>query len=571
MPQPKIFVNMIVRDESPIIERCLSALNPHVEGFVIADTGSVDDTKAKIRDLLGPKAIVVDHEWENFGANRTRAIHEATQRMGPVDNAYLLVIDADDEIHFDEDFAWPEDGAHVYSIEHRMGTHTWWRPQLFRANLPWRYEGVVHEFPTCGGKATNTGKVGKCFVEIHHDGARRRTMGTEEKYLQDAKMLEDSLDRDPDDSRATFYLGQSYRDAGHIEDAINAYERRYKMTGGFDEERWYSKYQIGLLRLRQQRTREAILHLRQAFKMRPWRSEPLLAMARAYRMQRQWIDAHMHAATAVTLERPNRELLFVEADAYTWRPLDELAVACAALGRKDQAAAFNRELLRYPNLPEDARIRIERNLDSCLPFPLRLWEEDVADELQDQCEDLRDRHQALHAAYVEKVSTEAMALSLETAAFAIALAEQLDNPTTLDTGSGFSTAVLRSEGLSNVAVDDSSEWLERTREFLSDHELRCDELYLWQNHGENPVPDGPFDVVIHDLGNMNTRGMTLPDVWDRVAPGGWLILDDMHMAPYRNKVTAFFRRVDAEVYDCSEFTTDHFGRFAWAARKPNAS
>ena len=42
----RLCLNMIVRDESAVIERCLASVRPHVDHWVIVDTGSVDDTRA---------------------------------------------------------------------------------------------------------------------------------------------------------------------------------------------------------------------------------------------------------------------------------------------------------------------------------------------------------------------------------------------------------------------------------------------------------------------------------------------------------------------------------------------
>lgn len=46
---PRICLSMIVRNESAIILRCLESAAPWIDGWVIADTGSTDDTMDIIR------------------------------------------------------------------------------------------------------------------------------------------------------------------------------------------------------------------------------------------------------------------------------------------------------------------------------------------------------------------------------------------------------------------------------------------------------------------------------------------------------------------------------------------
>ena len=41
---PKICLNMIVRSEAAIIERCLASVAPYIDSYLILDTGSDDGT-----------------------------------------------------------------------------------------------------------------------------------------------------------------------------------------------------------------------------------------------------------------------------------------------------------------------------------------------------------------------------------------------------------------------------------------------------------------------------------------------------------------------------------------------
>jgi len=90
---------MIVKDESHVIERCLSSVAPLVDYWVIVDTGSTDGTQQKIKDFFDRNGIPGElHEipWVDFGTNRSKALELAQSTVYD----YSLMIDAD-EYKFD--------------------------------------------------------------------------------------------------------------------------------------------------------------------------------------------------------------------------------------------------------------------------------------------------------------------------------------------------------------------------------------------------------------------------------------------------------------------------------------
>src|SRR3954467_653686 len=90
----RVCLNMIVRDESAVIERCLASVRPHVDHWVIVDTGSMDDTIERIRRAMDPvPGDVFERPWRDFGHNRTEALELARNRAD-----YVLFIDADETL-----------------------------------------------------------------------------------------------------------------------------------------------------------------------------------------------------------------------------------------------------------------------------------------------------------------------------------------------------------------------------------------------------------------------------------------------------------------------------------------
>src|SRR5829696_5038481 len=99
-----ICLNMIVKDEAPVMARCLASVLPFVDTWVIVDTGSSDGTQAIVRELGGAKpGQLHERPWTSFSHNRNEALELA---RGKAD--YTFFIDADETLHRPPSFERPE-------------------------------------------------------------------------------------------------------------------------------------------------------------------------------------------------------------------------------------------------------------------------------------------------------------------------------------------------------------------------------------------------------------------------------------------------------------------------------
>ncbi|MCC6680070.1 MAG: class I SAM-dependent methyltransferase [Phycisphaeraceae bacterium] len=171
-----------------------------------------------------------------------------------------------------------------------------------------------------------------------------------------------------------------------------------------------------------------------------------------------------------------------------------------------------------------------------------------------------------HAEYTDHVSGAGMAASLETSLLLWRLCDQMGPIHLLDTGSGFSSFVLRrwarDRGDALVwSLDDDEQWLERTREYLASRNLSDEGLMTWEQFAAGHF--GPFDLVFHDLGSMETRIRTLPRVLERMhTQTGVLVLDDTHNLEYETAALDQLRRYRATMLDAHSWTIDRFRRRA---------
>lgn len=351
-----ICLNMIVKDEAAVIARCLRSVRHLVDYWVIVDTGSTDTTREIIlQEMASLPGELYERTWVDFGHNRTEALQLAA---GKAD--YTLTLDADEVLEAPAGFAFPALDKDSYLVRVELGSLAYARTLLLKSALPWRYEGVVHEYPDCA-EAKTRGQLDGLVNRPRYDGARSKDP---QKYAKDAELLRRALEKDPSNARNVFYLAQSYRDAGKPEKALETYQRRAAM-GGWEEEVWYSLFQVAVLSERLKHSHETIVcAYLAAYQYRPTRAESMCELARYLRSKNLFALAVVCASVARGIERCS-DILFVDSPTYEWKSADEYAISGYWTGAYQQAAEVNRTLLARGKLPVAEVPRILKNLAFC--------------------------------------------------------------------------------------------------------------------------------------------------------------------------------------------------------------
>ncbi|MGZ4216830.1 MAG: glycosyltransferase [Solirubrobacteraceae bacterium] len=343
---------MIVRDEAAVIERCLRSARGLIQTWVICDTGSTDRTKDLIAQALeGVPGELHECDWVNFGHNRTELMEHAYGRAD-----YLLLLDADMTISYEESYIRTIT-ADSYLLRHQENPE-YWVKRLVRGDRRWRFVGATHEYITTDG-TDRTEKLDGIVIHHHADGGTRP-----EKFQRDLALLSGELERNPHDARSVFYLAQTYRDLDRLEEAIELYRRRASM-GGWEEEVFYSQYQVGVLSERVGDHAGAVTCLLEAWELRPSRAEPLYELAWMFRTRGLHHPAHMIAARGIGIPVPD-DTLFVHRWVYEWGLLFEYSIAAYWTGRHKAALDACDRLLAMSSLPAAYRQQTKANRAYCV-------------------------------------------------------------------------------------------------------------------------------------------------------------------------------------------------------------
>jgi predicted O-methyltransferase YrrM len=175
--------------------------------------------------------------------------------------------------------------------------------------------------------------------------------------------------------------------------------------------------------------------------------------------------------------------------------------------------------------------------------------------------------------YTQKVSNQTSAVSVQASKLIWFLLQQIKPQQAMDTGSGFSSFLLRKWAKTTAdkpvvfSVDDNEFWLAKTSEFLTNHQLDTDNLLTYKQFASLQV-ENKFDFIFHDLGAArHLRIASFPAVVKACKPGGFILVDDIHKEPVEEIVMTYLKSGTLTIQDTTSITLDNFNRYAWLVRK----
>lgn len=342
-----ICLNMIVKNESDVIVRCLLSLKSIIDYWVIVDTGSSDHTKELIKETLRDvPGCLYERPWIHFSHNRNEALALA---RGKAD--YILFMDADEQLRISHDFDKSQLNENFYLLEVVERSYTNLYKISLIKDLPcWFWKGMFHE-----AIAASESLSGRLLETIVRYGATKdgNQSKNPRKFLQEAQWIEDALAKDPTNSRYVFYLAQSYGNAQQYETSLQWYEKRVCMGDDKDEIFW-SFYCMGMIHQELGSPSSVWMDCyTKAYKVDPSRAEPIFRLALYFQETKQHLIGLFLAEKGLSLAKPTccgyfHPWVYDFALLYIW------ATCAEALGRKEEALNAYRSLLTK-NIPDDMR------------------------------------------------------------------------------------------------------------------------------------------------------------------------------------------------------------------------
>ncbi|MDP1608977.1 MAG: glycosyltransferase family 2 protein [Chlamydiales bacterium] len=315
-----ICLNMIVKNESPVILRCLASVKHLIDYWVIVDTGSTDGTQEKIKSYLSEiPGELHERPWVDFAFNRNEALV-----LGKDKADYLLFIDADQVLVFTQGSRFSSLKKDCYYVtvhtDFRYSAHY---VMLIKSSLSMSWEGVLHEALKSNAKTYSV------FTDVHinafSDGNRSRNP---QKYSSDAAILEKALLQEPDNARYMIFLALTYEVDKQPEKALVCFEKR-SLMGGWDEEVFYALLKMAhLQRFLEQKPEIFIASYEKAYQKRPTRAEPLYWLADYYMSVHLYEQGYELAKKALQIPLPLKDQIYLEYSVYEYEILLQL-VKCA--------------------------------------------------------------------------------------------------------------------------------------------------------------------------------------------------------------------------------------------------
>jgi glycosyltransferase involved in cell wall biosynthesis len=365
---PTVGLALIARNEEDTLPRLLASCAGAFDEVVLVDTGSIDATVQRFEAWAQTQATTrcrVEHfEWcDDFARARQFADDQLS-------TDWRVWADCDDEIRgagslrelaaaadpdlaayfCAYDYAGADDGAHFVAK----------RERLVRAGHG-KWVGRIHEVQEIDGSVAEVDPAR--VIWVHHGDGGAHPRGGPSRAVRDLELLEAEVAEDPYNPRAVFYLAQTHRDLGHLDEAIRWYDHRADM-GGWAEEVFYARYQAGALRADRGDWPEAMAGLLDAWEFRPSRIEPLHELAWRLRVAGRHRTAHAFALAGLEAPLPDDQL-FVHRWVYVWGIRFEYSIAAYWVGDVTAALEACERLLSLDELPHEHRLHVLANRAFC--------------------------------------------------------------------------------------------------------------------------------------------------------------------------------------------------------------
>lgn len=168
--------------------------------------------------------------------------------------------------------------------------------------------------------------------------------------------------------------------------------------------------------------------------------------------------------------------------------------------------------------------------------------------------------------YKKNISSGNSAISLELGLYLFEMTKSLNPKLILDLGSGFSSFVFRYVCKQNAgvmscwSVDDSREWLDQTRKYLTNNSLDVHYIFEWRDFLNEKHPF--FDLIFVDIRPISRRVESLDFLLEILSPKGKMVFDDFHKPHLSKPLLDYVSQRKLKLTSIKSSTLDSLGRYS---------
>jgi tetratricopeptide (TPR) repeat protein len=363
----KLSACLILRDEGKTIHRCLTSLLSIADEFVIGiDAQCTDNTKQEVERFLSEnkvESIVYDYTWDksfskarNFGMDKATGTHilimdgheyfpedwyNITSKSNiPVRKALIEVkkqiADNDfEEVHFQ---------LYQQPFYGQTPSNFFLQPRIYKNTKEIRFGRDAHNTI----RNVNQEKVVHFpeIILIHDAPEDNRKWRGEQRIEMNTKALREDIEKNPNDSRAMFYLGNTLLEAKKYDEAIEQYDNYLKVKTKGDSETYQVLLHQGLAYIEVDNLEEAVRCFHRAIGIQPNRRDGYIALGDLESKKKEWENAvtYYNQALNITLKDSN---MFQGGPSQTWDPHQKIARAYKNLGKFEKSIAHLKIAVSY--------------------------------------------------------------------------------------------------------------------------------------------------------------------------------------------------------------------------------
>jgi glycosyltransferase involved in cell wall biosynthesis len=344
----KVAACLMLKNECKRIQTTLDSIDSVVDGIIVYDTGSTDNTVEIVKSFTSAPVHLLEGEFENFAASRNILLEFANTFKDQYD--YFLLLDCNDELQGDlkkELLEHPTAGhflvPQVWQTDH---LNKYYNIRVLRSGMDFKYVGSVHEYietpkESILAKLENT----SIFQDRRQDDDKSKN-----RWSRDIEILNKEYSDNPTDPRTLFYLAQTYACLKDIDNAYKYYKLRTTFKG-FYEERFVAMERCGDYTKDEQ---EKIVWYLKAFELIE-RVEPLLKIAEIYKAKRKFYMSYLFTELACKLKFPTQCVLFVDKSAYDYKRWHLMGIVGYYAGKfKEGEEGCKKAIIAGNNVPLDA-------------------------------------------------------------------------------------------------------------------------------------------------------------------------------------------------------------------------